>query len=555
MGLPYPLCGSCTLSSSDLPFFNLESNFDIPRMFTPLFLGGGIDGGARLTLDAITNAIPFVFELGVDFETCLEAPHIVMLSQKNEGIEGKAFVVTGGLGFVGSALCLELKRRGAREVRAFDLCPLSPWSCALKDKGVRCIQGDIACKEDVERALRGADCVFHLAAFGMSGKEMLQLGRVDEVNINGTCYVLDACLDLGIKRLVYCSTYNVVFGGQQIINGNETLPYFPIDHHVDPYGRSKSIAEQLVLKNNARTLKGDSGNRLYTCAVRPAAIYGPGEGRHLPRIITMARLGLLLFRIGDQTVKSDWLFVDNLVLALILASMGLLDDNPSKGKLPVAAGQAYFISDGSPVNSFDFLQPLLRSLDYELPKTSLPVHNALVIGRICWAVYTILYPWLNRWWLPQPFILPSEVHKVGVTHYFSYLKAKEEIGYVPMVTSQEGIDLTISYWQERKRTTLDGPTIYVWLFCVIGMISLFCGAFLPERGIMFLLRATCLFVFRSIWVTRLVFLLATAAHIVEAIYAWFLAKRVDHANAKGWFWQTFALGFFSLRLLLKRARK
>lgn len=84
---------------------------------------------------------------------------------------------------------------------------------------------------------------------------MLQFGRVDEVNINGTCHVLDACLDLAVKRLVYCSTYNVAFGGQQIINGNETMPYFPIDRHVDPYGRSKSIAEQLVLKNNARPLK------------------------------------------------------------------------------------------------------------------------------------------------------------------------------------------------------------------------------------------------------------------------------------------------------------
>lgn len=115
--------------------------------------------------------------------------------------------------------------------------------------------GDVCRKEDVETALRGAECVFHLAAFGMSGKEMLQFGRVDQVNINGTCHVLDACLDLGIKRLVYCSTYNVVFGGQKIVNGNETLPYFPIDRHVDPYGRTKSIAEQLVLKNNARPLK------------------------------------------------------------------------------------------------------------------------------------------------------------------------------------------------------------------------------------------------------------------------------------------------------------
>lgn len=144
---------------------------------------------------------------------------------------------------------------------------------------------------------------------------------------------------------------------------------------------------------------------------------------------------------------------------------------------------------------------------------------------------------------------------MGVSHYFSYLKAKEEIGYVPIVSSREGMALTISYWQERRWKTLDGPTIYTWLFCVIGMSSLFGGAFLPDIGIIFFLRALCLFIFRSLWVTRLVFLLATAAHVGEAIYAWYLAKRVDPANARGWFWQTFALGFFSLRLLLKRARK
>lgn len=143
-----------------------------------------------------------------------------------------------------------------------------------------------------------------------------------------------------------------------------------------------------------------------------------------------------------------------------------------------------------------------------------------------------------------------------MTHYFSYLKAKEEIGYVPMVTSQDGMASTISYWQQKKRLSLDGPTIYTWLFAVIGMISLFCAAFLPDSiGIVFLLRAICLFVFRSMWMTRLVFLLATAAHIIEAIYALYLAKGVDPTNARGWFWQTFALGIFSLRFLLKRANK
>ncbi|KAK3232085.1 hypothetical protein Dsin_003966 [Dipteronia sinensis] len=474
---------------------------------------------------------------------------------ENEGIEGKTFVVTGGLGHVGSALCFELVRRGAYQVRAFDLRSTSPWSHDLHNRGVQCIQGDIVQKKDVERALRGADCVFHLASFGMSGKEMLQLGRVDEVNIGGTCHIIDACLEFGIERIVYVSTYNVIFGGKKIVNGNETLPYFPIDDHVDSYGRSKSVAEQLVLKNNGRALKEKNGKCLYTCAVRPAAIYGPGEERHLPRIVSLAKLGLFPFLIGEASVKADWIYVDNLVLALILASMGLLDDIPGKSGRPIAAGQPYFVSDGCPVNSFEFIGNFLKGLDYELPKYRLALPHALFIGRIFSVFYSILYPWLNRWWLPAPLMLPTEVYKVGVTHYFSFVKAKEELGYVPVVTPKEGMAAIISYWQDRKRKSLEGPTIYVWLFVIIGMSSLFAAAYLPDIGPVSLIRALSLFFFRSMWTIRLVFVMSTAAHLGEGAYAWYLAKRVDPANAKGWFWQTFALGFFSLRFLLKRARK
>ncbi|GAB2300481.1 hypothetical protein Dimus_034525 [Dionaea muscipula] len=468
---------------------------------------------------------------------------------EGEGIEGCTFVVTGGLGFAGSALCLELLRRGARRVRSLDLRTSSPWSHLLSLSGVHCIRGDITCRKDVEEALREADCVFHLASFGMSGKEMLQCGRIDKVNINGTCHILEACLHLGVRRLVYVSTQNVIFGGNEIVNGNESLPYFPIDDHVDAYSRSKSLAEQLVLKSNGRPLREKNGKHLYTCAIRPAAVYGPGEERHLPRVINYAKLGLLLFKIGKEDVKTDWVYLDNLVLALILASMGLLDDIPGREGHPIAAGQTYFISDGSPVNSFEFLRPLLRSLNYDLPKASLTVQKGLKLGWIFVAFYTILYPCLNKWWLPQPFILPAEVYKVGVTHYFSILKAREELGYVPKVSPREGMAATIAYWQKKQR---DGPTVYVWLFCIIGMISLFGVIFFPGFKPLWPFKVVALFLFRSMLVVRAIALASVAAHVVEAIYAWRLATRLDPANATAWFWQTLALGYFSLRFLLAR---
>ena len=60
---------------------------------------------------------------------------------ENEGIEGATFLVTGGLGFVGAALCKELVRRGAAEVRSLDIRRESPWSIDLRCSGVQCIQG------------------------------------------------------------------------------------------------------------------------------------------------------------------------------------------------------------------------------------------------------------------------------------------------------------------------------------------------------------------------------------------------------------------------------
>lgn len=68
---------------------------------------------------------------------------------------------------------------------------------------------------------------------------------------------LPAALALGLwQALVYTSTYNVIFGGLEIENGDESISYFPVASHVDAYARSKAVAEQLVLHSNARSFPG-----------------------------------------------------------------------------------------------------------------------------------------------------------------------------------------------------------------------------------------------------------------------------------------------------------
>ena len=124
---------------------------------------------------------------------------------------------------------------------------------------------------------------------------------IEQVNIQGTRNIIEgtwvqglscchgymllftACIATDTSHLVYTSTYNVVFGGQEIRNGGPSLPYLRPDQHVDHYSRTKCIAEQEVRGANGRSLVG--GGTLRTCALRCAGIYGEGEQRHLPRIV------------------------------------------------------------------------------------------------------------------------------------------------------------------------------------------------------------------------------------------------------------------------------
>nr|XP_027788954.1 short-chain dehydrogenase/reductase family 42E member 1 [Marmota flaviventris] len=327
-------------------------------------------------------------------------------------------LITGGSGYFGFRLGCALNQKGVHVI-LFDI------HRPAQDipEGIRFICGDIRHLSEVEKAFQGVDvvCVFHVASYGMSGREQLNQTLIEEVNVGGTDNLLLACQRRGVPRFVYTSTFNVVFGGQVIRNGDESLPYLPLHLHPDHYSRTKSIAEKKVLEANGSILERVDGV-LRTCALRPAGIYGPGEQRHLPRIVSYIERGLFRFVYGDPRSLVEFVHVDNLVQAHILASEALKAD---KGH--IASGQSYFISDGQPVNNFEFFRPLVEGLGYTFPSTRLPL--TLIY---CFAFLTELIHFiLGRLYNFQPFLTRTEVYKTGVTHYFSLEKARQELGYEP----------------------------------------------------------------------------------------------------------------------------
>lgn len=89
---------------------------------------------------------------------------------------------------------------------------------------------------------------------------------IDEVNVRGAQNVVDACVELGVPRLVYTSREDVVLGRTPVRGGDESLPYPARPIHA--YVRTKIAGERAMLEANGR-------GSLRTVSIRPVHIYGP----------------------------------------------------------------------------------------------------------------------------------------------------------------------------------------------------------------------------------------------------------------------------------------
>ncbi|XP_061701236.1 putative short-chain dehydrogenase/reductase family 42E member 2 isoform X4 [Syngnathoides biaculeatus] len=333
------------------------------------------------------------------------------------GSSAGTVLVTGGGGYFGFRLGRELAGQGAAVI----LLDMSKPSWDIPD-GAVFYQADIRDYSALFHVCEGVDCVFHSASYGMSGPEQLRKEQVESVNVGGTTNVINVCKERSIPRLVYTSTTNAVFAGEPIEDGDEaSVPRVPPHLHVDHYSRTKAIAEQMVLSANGCALKG-GGGVLRSCVLRPCGIYGPGERRHLPRVMVNVERRLFSFRFGDRRARMNWVHVDNLVLAHTLAADALTAE-----KGCVASGQAYFINDGLSVNLFEWLTPLFEKLGQSRPPISLPLPLVYSAAILVEYLHIFLRPVMD---VPLLFTR-SEVRNIAVSHTFKIDKARRDLGYRP----------------------------------------------------------------------------------------------------------------------------
>ncbi len=150
-------------------------------------------------------------------------------------------LVTGGSGFVGSAIVLELLKRG-KEVRA--LVRSRERLGNLADVCVELIEGDLLDRASLERAVQGCGEVYHAAALYSHWQS--DPSHFRRVNVQGTRNLFEACLEAGAPRVVYTSS-TAALGAHGKTPANETAQFNLADTG-DPYYASKCEAEQVAVE-------------------------------------------------------------------------------------------------------------------------------------------------------------------------------------------------------------------------------------------------------------------------------------------------------------------
>jgi nucleoside-diphosphate-sugar epimerase len=319
-------------------------------------------------------------------------------------------LVTGGTGFTGKALVRRLIEMG-HQVVALDYKE-GLKTQEIREWGAEVILGSVTDMDVVRQAVEGAEVVHHVAA---AFREMdVPERHYYEVNVEGTRNVLQAALDAGVRKVIYCSTCGV-HGNVDHPPAGEDAPIRPADY----YQRTKWEAEPVAREFFERGLR--------TTILRPAAIYGPGDPERFYLIFKRVAGGTFPMFGNGRTLYHP-LYIDNLVDAFILA----MEDG--KGD-----GEAYLIADEEYIEIEDLVRRVGTALGIDVRIPHYPVWPVVVAGHI---VEKACKPFgIN------PPIFPRRVDWYRQNRAFRIDKAKKDLGYQPRVGIDEGLRRTAEWYR------------------------------------------------------------------------------------------------------------
>lgn len=224
------------------------------------------------------------------------------------------YLVTGGAGFIGSHVAETLADRGDEVCVLDDLSTGKRENLATFLDRVEFVEGSICSADTTRHAMRGADCVFHLAARGSVPRSVDDPVGAHDVNVNGTLNVLMAARELGVRRVVF-SASSSAYGD---------TPTLPKHEEMTPQPLSPYAATKLTCEHYCAVFAKVYG--LETVSLRYFNVFGPRQDPQsdyaavLPAFISHMLRGERPIVYGDGEQTRDFCYIENVVRANLLAS-------------------------------------------------------------------------------------------------------------------------------------------------------------------------------------------------------------------------------------------
>jgi nucleoside-diphosphate-sugar epimerase len=317
-------------------------------------------------------------------------------------------LVTGATGFTGGHLARFLAGCGD-DVRVL-VRPASRGS--VDPHAFEVFEGDVRDPDATRRAAEGVEVVYHIAAI------YRQAGLRDDeyraVNATAVGTIVEAARAGGARRVVHCSTVGV-HGDVERPPASEDAPLKP----GDIYQETKLEGERVAREAAART-------GVEVVIARPTGIYGPGDRRLLKLFRGVAKRRFVI--LGDGRIYYHLTYVDDLVAGFRLC-----------GTVPRAAGRTYIFAGGEVTTLNELVALIAEEARVPPPALHLPVWPFWTAGAACEAIC-------------GPFGIEPPLYRRRVDFFtksraFDITRARQELGYAPVVGLREGIRRTLDWYR------------------------------------------------------------------------------------------------------------
>jgi nucleoside-diphosphate-sugar epimerase len=311
-------------------------------------------------------------------------------------------LITGATGFIGKHLTAALSKTYSVRCLVRKTSDIKE----LRDLNVDLVYGDLLDKNSLAPALDKIDLVYHLAGEVYSRKkEDYYRG-----NVLATQNLLETCNEKGTKKIIFLSSVGVYKPATTKTLLTEESECEPITY----YGKTKLDAEALIKKYGIPWV-----------IVRAPVIYGPHQKSVLNRFFLDAinKRRVLIFGSGDNL--RSLCFIDNLVEGLVL-----LANNPDVHE------KMYILSDSSSYTYNEMIPPVSKALQQQLKLVRLPSF----LSSISWGINSLIGSVFGLSFVELYAIKKTQFHEA-----YDISKARNEIGYYPSVTLEEGMKNTIDW--------------------------------------------------------------------------------------------------------------